>query len=165
MVHSPLSFDLISELYIYDSFSDLSLIFCNGRLSLNDEPVSAYMYSLSSMAIDDGYKVIKPTSISVGSPGRWLRISIGDAVKRQETYSGVSNASGIFSVTFPTVYAAAPNIQAQLIGGTDTQSLTSVLASATGFTVTVRNRTDLLGLLPSYSNVSGATVKVLITAV
>lgn len=83
--------------------------------------------------------------------------------KRQETYSGTTNASGIYTVTFGTAYSAAPNIQANIIGGSDTQIIRITSISTTGFTVTVRNRVDVVGLLPSWSNVNGANVDVLIT--
>lgn len=82
--------------------------------------------------------------------------------KRIEPYSGTTNASGQFTVTFSTAYSVAPNIQANIINGTDTQNIRITAISTTGFTVLVRNRTDVVGLLPSWSNVSGASVDVLI---
>lgn len=82
--------------------------------------------------------------------------------KRTETYSGTTNASGNYTVSFGTAYSVAPNIQANIINGTDTQNIRITAISTTGFTVLVRNRTDALGLLPSYSNVNGASVDVLI---
>ncbi len=85
------------------------------------------------------------------------------AGKRMEAYSGTTNGSGVYTVTFSTAYSVAPNIQANIIGATDTQNLRITSISTTGFTVTARNRTDVVGLLPSYSNVSGASVDVLIT--
>ncbi len=87
----------------------------------------------------------------------------GATPKRAETYSGTSNGSGNYTVTFGTAFAVAPNIQANVVNGTDTQTVRITSVSTTGFTVLVRNRTDVLGLLPSYSNVSGAAVDVLIT--
>lgn len=85
------------------------------------------------------------------------------AGKRTETYSGTTNGSGVYTISFVTAYGAAPNIQANIINGTDTQNIRTTAISTTGFTVLVRNRTDVVGLLPSWSNVSGATVDVLIT--
>lgn len=89
------------------------------------------------------------------------------AVKRQETYSGTTNGSGVYTVTFGTSYSVAPNIQVQIVGGTSNQVATCTV-STTGFTVTVvqRNAVTLLGtevLLASTSNVSGASVDVLIS--
>jgi len=86
-----------------------------------------------------------------------------NSLKRTEKYSGTTNSSGIYTVTFGTAFSAAPNIQANIIGATDTQNLRITSISTTGFTVTVRNRTDVVGLLPTWSNVNGANVDVLIT--
>lgn len=83
--------------------------------------------------------------------------------KRQETYSGTTNGSGVYTVTFPTAFSVAPNIQAGITNGTDTQTSRITSISTTGFTILVRNRTDVIGLLPSYANVSGATVDVVVT--
>lgn len=83
--------------------------------------------------------------------------------KKQETYSGTTIAAGTYTVTFPVAYSVAPNIQANITNGTDTQNIRTTAISTTGFTVLVRNRVDVVGLLPSWANVSGATVDVLIT--
>lgn len=83
--------------------------------------------------------------------------------KRQETYSGTTDGSGNYTISFSTAYSTTPNIQAALINGTDSQNLRITSRTTTGFTVLIRNRTDALGLLPSWSNVSGAEVDVLVT--
>lgn len=80
-------------------------------------------------------------------------------------YSGTTNASGLFTVTFGTAYASTPNIQANIINGSDTQNIRTTSVSTTGFTVLVRNRVDVVGLLPSWQNVNGASVHILITEV
>ncbi len=85
------------------------------------------------------------------------------AAKRQETYSGTTNSGGTYTVTFGTAYSTAPNIQANIIGATDTQNIRTTSVSTTGFTVIVRNRVDVLGLLPSWTNVNAAAVDILIT--
>lgn len=87
----------------------------------------------------------------------------GPTLKKQETYSGTTNSSGNFVVTFGTSYSTAPNIQANIIGGTNTNLIKIISISTTGFTVNVVNRADVIGLLPTYSNVNGASVDVLIT--
>lgn len=84
-------------------------------------------------------------------------------VKRQETYSGVTNSSGVYSVSFPIAYSVAPNIQANIINATDTQNIRITSISTTGATVAVRNRVDVIGLLPSWTNVNGANVDILVT--
>lgn len=85
--------------------------------------------------------------------------------KRQETYSVTTNASGVASVTFSTVYAVAPNIQINPTNfSSDNQFARVTAITTTGFTVLCRLRTDLVGLLPTFSNINGATVDILITA-
>lgn len=83
--------------------------------------------------------------------------------KRQETYSGTTSAGGTYTVTFGTPYSAAPNIQVNIINGTDSQNIRTTSITTTGFTVLVRNRVDVVGLLPTWNNVSGATVDILVT--
>lgn len=82
--------------------------------------------------------------------------------------SGVTNASGVFSYTFPNAYVVPPNIQANVLNGTDKYNMVTTV-STTGFTVkvTTRNAATLLGLevlLATTSNVVGAPVDVLLTA-
>lgn len=87
--------------------------------------------------------------------------------KRQETYSGTTNASGVYTTTFGTAYSAAPNIQANIIGGTPNQFITMTVTT-TGFTCTVyqRNTVNLLStelLLGTTVLVNGANVDILIS--
>lgn len=83
--------------------------------------------------------------------------------KLQETFSGATDSLGIYTVTFGTAYSVAPNIQANIIGGSNTNLLKITSITTTGFTVTVVNRVDQVGQLPSYAVVNGALVDVLIT--
>lgn len=84
-------------------------------------------------------------------------------IKQQFTYSGTTNASGIYTVVYAIPFDSIPNVQFNIIGGDvrDTARLTA--SSATGFTVTVQRRVDVVGLLPTYNNVSSASVGVLVT--
>lgn len=95
--------------------------------------------------------------------GGTVSLAMPTASKRRETYSGTTGAAGTVTVTFATAFAVAPNIQANIIGATDTQNLRITSVTATGFTVLVRNRTDVVGLLPTWANVNGANVDILIT--
>lgn len=88
----------------------------------------------------------------------------GSSIKKVETFSGTTNASGVYSVTFPAAYSLAPNIQANIVNGTDTQTIRITSVTTTGCSVLVRNRVDVIGLLPTYANVNGASVDILITA-
>lgn len=78
-------------------------------------------------------------------------------------YSGTTNASGIYAVTYPSAYASKPKLTFSVEGGTnkDTSVLTST--TTTGFSIIVERRTDVLGLLPSYAPVNGLTVNVLVS--
>jgi len=107
-----------------------------------------------------------PTLATVATTGAYSDLTGKPTIptlKRQETYSGTSNSSGNYTVTFGTAYSVAPNIQANIIGGTNTQTIKITSVSTTGFTVNVTNRNEVLGLLPTYTNVNGASVDVLIT--
>lgn len=83
--------------------------------------------------------------------------------KRRETYSGTTNASGVYTITYGTAYAAAPNVQFNIVGGAVTNTIRLTATSTTSATLYVQNRVDVLGLLPTYTNVSGASVDVLVT--
>lgn len=112
-------------------------------------------------------------NITIG-PKQWVRVNatndgfeactIQDS-KRIETYLGTSDGSGNYTVTYGTAFANTPDVQPQIQAGSssDTRTVRITSSSTTGFTVNVRNRTDVVGLLPSYANVSGASVGVLVT--
>jgi hypothetical protein len=94
--------------------------------------------------------------------GTYPNFTISQAKKR-ETSSGTTNASGTYTFTFAQTYSVAPNVQANIINGTDTQIIRIGTPSTTSVTVTVRNRTDVVGLLPTWSNVNGASVDIIVT--
>lgn len=79
------------------------------------------------------------------------------------TYSGVTNSTGVFTFTFPNPYTIPPNVQVQVIGGTNKQAVTTNVSEST-VVVKVENRVDVVGLLPSFTNVVGANVDLLVTA-
>jgi len=124
-----------------------------------------WQYDASSTATHDEVAgVIKP-DLQTGN-GRWLRLfnfPISGNGKRQVTVSGTTNASGNVTGTFSPAFSIAPNIQANIINGTNTQTIKITAISTTGFTVNVTNRNEVLGLLPTYSNVTGANVDILVT--
>ncbi|MFT3679421.1 MAG: hypothetical protein QM791_04060 [Ferruginibacter sp.] len=89
-------------------------------------------------------------------------------------YSGTTNSSGNFTTTFATPYAVAPNIQAQVIGGTTETFVRITSISTTGFTINVFTRgvVSSLPIVGSLVNtllggvttpLNGASVDVLIT--
>lgn len=83
--------------------------------------------------------------------------------KKQETFSGITNASGQYTVTFGTTYSVAPNIQANLINGADNQNIRITSITTTGFTVLARTRVDVIGLLPTWNNATSVAVDVIVT--
>lgn len=104
----------------------------------------------------------KPIFSTVSTSGDYNDLINKPVIKRQETYSGTTNSNGNYTVVFSTSYALAPNIQVNLIGS-NIRDVTTTTVSTTGFTINVQRRTDVIGLLPSYSNVNGTSVDVLIT--
>lgn len=101
-----------------------------------------------------------------GNSGKFLTnngsASSWEALKRVEHYNSTTNASGLYTVTYGTAFGATPNVQFQIVGGSVTNTIRLTASSTTGFTVHVQNRVDVVGLLPTYNNVSGATVDVLV---
>lgn len=124
--------------------------------------------TLSGDVTGSGATSITTTLANAGTAGTYGIVttdSKGRVIsgKKTEAYSGTTIAAGTYTVTFGTAYSVAPNIQANIINGTDTQNIRTTSITTTGFTVLVRNRVDVVGLLPSWNNVSGASVDVLIT--
>lgn len=78
-------------------------------------------------------------------------------------YTGSTNGSGIYSVTYGSAYSTKPHLVFSVEGGTnkDTSILTST--TTTGFSILVERRSDVIGLLPAYAPVSGITVNVTVT--
>ena len=71
------------------------------------------------------------------------------APKKATPYSGTTNASGVYTVTFPTAYAVAPNIQANMVNQSATNQFLRISSiTTTGFTVNTFARASLtvLGL-------------------
>lgn len=96
-----------------------------------------------------------------------LNVPTPATAKKQETYSGTTNASGVYTQTFPVAYSVAPNIQANIVGGANNQVVTMTVTT-TGFTCTVvqRSAVTVLGLevlLAGTTPVNAAKVDVLIT--
>lgn len=142
-----------------DNTSDLSKpistamqIALNAKLSSEiDGSVTNELQTISKSG--DNLTISNGNTISLGIP----------IVKRQESYSGTTNASGQYTVVFSNSYSVTPNIQANIIGAPDNQNIRITSVGTTGFTVTVRNRVDVVGLAPTWNNVNGALVDVLIT--
>lgn len=90
-------------------------------------------------------------------------------VRRTETYLGVTNANGDFSVIYTTPFTSVPDVQPQLQSGKSSQVARITNSTVNGFTVNVTERmsANLLAtevLLATTVPVSGASVSVLVTS-
>lgn len=105
-----------------------------------------------------------PTSELWVDNNGYLKRSPVAVVKRQITLTGTTNGSGIITFTF-AAFPVAPNVQ--YTGGFGTGNKETIIPNAATTTTScsyyVQLRADVLGLLPSYSNVSGREVNVLIS--
>lgn len=161
MIYTIANFDHNNMIVVFDVL--------DGTTSSTDK--SAYMSSAGTWTEDSLRDTAVSTVVSWANANGYPSATATDVIvtnkstslKKQETFSGTSNASGLYTVTFANAYTVAPNIQANIINATDTQTLRITSVSTTGFTVLARNRTDTLGLLPTYSNVSGAAIDVVVT--
>lgn len=126
--------------------------------------VEIWQFDPNSMLSDDGISVLKPTVTLGTDPGRYIRTSTtSPSIKKSENKSGSTNSSGIFTFNFANTYAVPPNIQANIINASDSQIIKISTPTTTSVTVTVRNRIDIVGLLPTWANVNGALVDILVT--
>lgn len=64
-------------------------------------------------------------------------------VRRMETFLGVTDTSGNYSVVYSTAYPATPHISPVLVSATPTQVVRITSSTATGFTVNVTNRASV----------------------
>lgn len=127
--------------------------------------------TLASIATTGLYSDLigKPVLASVAISGSYSDLTDKPTLRRSETYSGVTNASGNYSVTYSTPFSVIPDVQPQLTSGTPSQVVRIVSNTVSGFTVNVTNRASvtLLAvevLLAATTPVAGAPVSVLVTA-
>lgn len=107
-----------------------------------------------------------PTFTTVGSvtvAGTYPNYTVSTG--RIEKYLGVTGAAGTFTANFATSYTSTPNIQAQLVNPASDYQIVKAQVSTTGFTTTAKQMNSVLslGVLPTYSVISSATVNVIIT--
>lgn len=164
MLTVPFCLDTLGDLVYYDSFSDGFVIFITNTQNLAPIP---YRWSISSTAPADGVHVIRPTSISVGQPGRWI-VQVTGTISRIEVVDGITDPSGNITVTWATPFTTIPHLSPVIQGGTANQFLAVSSNTLSGFTLNVkqRNSINLLGfdvLLSATVNISGVAVKILAT--
>ena len=158
-----LSYDLRSDARGYELQQNQYVWLC-GNTVFKDIPREMWIYDATSLVTDNNSTVLKPNSLLDTEPGRYLYQWTEVPVRRTETYSGVSNASGNYVVNFVNAFSAIPNVQPQPINP-DLKDFCRVTAvSTTGFTINIQRRTDIAGLLPTYAAVTNAPITVLVTA-
>lgn len=167
-----------AELYTF-VLADFQAITVLGNNVMGDIPAELWYFDATSMAVDDGIKVVQPSAIPVGSPGRYLLHMVQadwNALFNKPVISASSifftlttDASGVATITYPSAYANLPFLRCTIRTGPGTNavlpSYTCIFSSQTtsGFSIKMQNRVDALGLLPSYQNVANATVDVQLT--
>lgn len=86
--------------------------------------------------------------------------ALGQAIKRQESFEGVTDAAGVWTVLFVTPFTAVPHLTAELVNPDVNTSFRVTALTVTGFSLHVFRRTviNVLGFqLPSFvvQNVAG----------
>lgn len=132
-----------------------------GSSPFSIDPLEIWLFDMASLLSDNGTTVLKRSDMLDADPGRyrlWFK------QKKVETFSGSTNSSGNYTVTFTNPYPSIPNVQPQPINPDvrDVCRVTSV--STTGFTINIQRRTDLAGLVPTYAAVNAASISVLVTS-
>lgn len=98
-----------------------------------------------------------------------MKVWATETFSQSISYSGTTNSSGEYTITFPTPYSIEPNIQISIPNQSVTNYFTRVSSvSTTGCTIHVyqRSTVTILGaevLLATTTNVSGINVDVLVT--
>lgn len=109
--------------------------------------------------------VIKPNDIPSGTPGRYIFLYSDSNPKKRETLTATTNGSGVATFTFANTYSVVPNIQYVMGAGANIKDtiIFNATPTVTGCSLLVQVRNDVLGLLPTYSNVTGREVNILVT--
>lgn len=152
----------------YPPMEDAEIVFRNkagvAGYRMGTRPASYYLTPAQGNAAYRPISYVPTFASLLNKPTTLSGYGITDA-KSVATYSGTTAATtGIYSVTYPVAYASVPNVQLSNITTNPRDVVMLTSSSTTGFTIQVQRRVDVLGLLPTYSNVSGVTVNALVTA-
>lgn len=81
--------------------------------------------------------------------------------KLSTPYSITTNSSGIATITYPVTYTVIPNVNGTMgLGASNKMTILLTTSTTTGCSFLIQLRADVLGLLPTYSNVNGQVVDV-----
>lgn len=115
-----------SPIYVYDGCYDMPACYDYNTLKLNQK-----MFNLQAAIAASRTVSIVLHDTTYTKP---LSANILFTLKIPVPYSGVTNASGDYTIVFATPYSVAPNIQAGIVGATTGREITKIV-STTGFTV------------------------------
>lgn len=106
---------------------------------------------------------------AVGATGATGATGPAGATKRIDTYDGVTDANGLFTVTYPTAFPVTPSVQPTPPLDASYSWIT-ITSTASGFSLRLIARASLtvVGvqlLAATFTNVSGATVRATVIAV
>ena len=149
--------DLIGKPALFSgAYSDLTgkpVLFSGSYLDLTNKP------TIPAAQVNSDWNAVSGLGVILNKP----------TLHKTETFSGVTNASGNYTVTYATPYPSVPDVQPQLTAGTPSQVVRITSSTTAGFTVQVTNRASvtLLAievLLAATTPVVSAPVSVLVTA-
>jgi len=156
--------------------ADKPPLFSGSYNDLTNKPAIPALPNLATVASTGSYDDLtaKPTLFNgtwaslTGKPDVATKTDVAAATKRIETYSGTTDANGLYTVTFPTPFSAIPTIQPEPPAMAN-QVWVKVNATATGFSLRLlqRNVVALLGievLLGATVNVANAPARVSVIA-
>lgn len=131
-------------------------LFSGSYLDLTNKPI------IPAAQVQSDWSAVSGVSLILNKPTI-------PTVRRMETFSGVTDATGNFTITYSPAYPAIPHVNPQLTSGTPSQVVRVVASTATGFTVNATNRATvtLLAtevLLAATTPVVGAAVSVSVLA-
>lgn len=132
-----------------------------GKLVAGDIIPRLYWFVKTSTATANDSSVVAP----VDNIGRWILSpsAVIPTITRQERLAGTTNGSGVLTFNFSPAFATVPNVQVNSLNANVRDVIvTNVTTSSVTFTLS--RRSDVIGLLPTYAAVSGATLQALITA-
>lgn len=91
-----------SELYDY-VLAHHQIVTVPGTSAIGDTDFKYYYYDTASTASDDGETVLKPTSVMMGAPGRWLKLTL---TQNQVDWNQATSGSIDFIKNKPSIPSA-----------------------------------------------------------
>lgn len=133
----------------------------NSRIKVEIDPsVSAWAKSATKPSYSYAEITSKPTLATVATTGSYTDLSNKPTLfAKPESINGITGSDGNYTWIFSKTYSVPPAVIPVIIGRTNTQFVKLVSVSTTQAVVNVTNINNVLGLLPTYSNVNGAIVQ------